>query len=60
MKASADAERKVTAALAWWGAASMALGAIGAVAGGYLGSQHPRWHRRERHVFNPSIQGDPR
>lgn len=54
MKAAADAARKVTAALAWWGAASMALGAVGAVAGGYLGSQHPRW-RRERNVYNPSV-----
>ncbi|MET3667163.1 hypothetical protein [Caulobacter sp. 1776] len=55
MKAAADAARKVTAALAWWGAASMALGAVGAVAGGYLGSQHPQWHRRDRHTFNPSV-----
>lgn len=54
MKAAADAARKVTAALAWWGAASMALGAAGAVAGGYLGSQHPQW-RRERNVYNPSV-----
>jgi hypothetical protein len=54
LKAAADAARKVTAALAWWGAVSMALGAAGAVAGGYLGSQHPHWPRRERNVFNPS------
>ena len=55
LKAAADAARKVAAALAWWGAASMALGAVGAVAGGYLGSQHPRWRGRERTVFNPSV-----
>ncbi|WP_297511342.1 hypothetical protein [uncultured Caulobacter sp.] len=55
VKAAADAARKVTAALAWWGAASMALGAIGAVAGGYLGSQHPQWHRRERATYNPQV-----
>ena len=55
LKAAAEVARKVAAALAWWGAASMALGAIGAVAGGYLGSQHPQWRRRERTVFNPSV-----
>jgi hypothetical protein len=55
LKSAADAARKVTAALAWWGAASLALGAVGAVAGGYLGSQHPQWHRRERNTYNPSV-----
>lgn len=55
VKAAADAARKVTAALAWWGAASMALGAIGAIAGGYLGSQHPQWHRRERTIHTPRV-----
>lgn len=55
LKAAAEVARKVAAALAWWGAASMALGAVGAVAGGYLGSQHPQWRRRERTVFNPSV-----
>lgn len=44
--AEADAAKKAAALTAWWAFATVVLGAIGAVAGGYLGSQHPKWHRK--------------
>jgi hypothetical protein len=49
-KAAAEKAADVTASLAWWGVATMVLGAIGAVAGGRLGARHPIWHRRARVV----------
>ena len=49
-KAAAEKAADVTASLAWWGVATMVLGAIGAVAGGRLGARHPVWHRRARVV----------
>ena len=49
-KAAAAETAKVTAVLAWWGVATMVLGAIGAVAGGRIGARHPVWHRRARVV----------
>ena len=38
----------VTASLAWWGVATMLLGAVGAIAGGRIGARRPVWHRRAR------------
>jgi hypothetical protein len=49
-KAAAEQTGDVTASLAWWGVATMLLGAVGAVAGGRLGARHPVWHRRARVV----------
>lgn len=46
--AQVDAVQDATALTAWWAVASMILGAVGAVAGGKLGSVHPDWHARER------------
>jgi hypothetical protein len=43
-----DAVQNATALTAWWAFAAMVLGAVGAVAGGKLGSAHPDWHARER------------
>lgn len=43
-----DAVQDATALTAWWAFATMVLGAVGAVAGGKLGSEHPDWHARER------------
>lgn len=54
-KAAAEKAADVTAGLAWWGVATMVLGAIGAVAGGRLGARHPVWHRRARVVITPSV-----
>jgi hypothetical protein len=49
-KAAAEQAGDVAASLAWWGVATMVLGAIGAVAGGRLGARHPVWFRRARVV----------
>ena len=49
-KAAAAEAADVTATLAWWGVATMVLGAVGAIAGGRLGARHPLWHRRPRVV----------
>jgi hypothetical protein len=54
-KAAAEKAADLTASLAWWGVATMALGAIGAVAGGRLGARHPVWHRRARVVTTTSV-----
>lgn len=54
-KATAKEAANVTASLAWWGVATMVLGAIGSVAGGRLGARHPVWHRRARVVATTSV-----
>lgn len=46
--AETDAVQDATALTAWWAFAMMVLGAVGAIAGGKLGSEHPDWHSRER------------
>ena len=38
--------KDLTATLAWWAVATMALGAVGAIAGGRLGARHPTWANR--------------
>jgi hypothetical protein len=47
--AETDAVQDATALTAWWAFATLVFGAIGAVAGGKLGSAHPDWHARGRH-----------
>lgn len=46
--AQVDAAQDAAALTAWFAFATMILGAVGAVAGGKLGSAHPDWHARER------------
>jgi hypothetical protein len=43
-----DAVQDAAAMTAWWAFATLALGAVGAVAGGKLGADHPNWHSRGR------------
>ncbi len=43
-----DALQDATAVAAWWAFGTLALGAVGAVAGGRLGYDHPNWHARDR------------
>lgn len=52
-----DAVQDATALTAWWAVAAMALGAVGALAGGRLGSNHPDWHARDR-VERPVTMAD--
>lgn len=51
--AETDAIQDATALTAWWAFGMMILGAVGAIAGGKLGSEHPDWHERERLVTTP-------
>ncbi len=51
---AADDAADATSVLAWWGFLTMALGAIGAIAGGRLGARHPAWESRPRHSFTVS------
>ncbi len=44
--AETDAVQDAAALTAWWAFATLVFGAIGAVAGGKLGSAHPDWHAR--------------
>ena len=46
--AETDAVQDAAAMTAWWAFATLVLGAVGAVAGGKLGSDHPNWHSRDR------------
>ncbi len=46
--AETDALQDATAVAAWWAFGTLALGAVGGVAGGRLGYDHPNWHGRER------------
>lgn len=46
--AQVDAAQDAAALTAWFAFGTMVLGAVGAVAGGKLGSVHPDWHSRER------------
>jgi hypothetical protein len=46
--AETDALQDATAVGAWWAFGTLALGAVGAVAGGRLGYDHPNWHARDR------------
>jgi hypothetical protein len=55
--AEVDAVQDTAALTAWWAFATMVLGAVGAIAGGKLGSEHPDWHARER-VARPVTMAD--
>jgi hypothetical protein len=52
-----DAVQDAAALTAWWAFATMVLGAVGAIAGGKLGSEHPHWHARER-MERPTTMAD--
>lgn len=52
-----DAVQDATALTAWWAVGAMVLGAVGALAGGRLGSNHPDWHARGR-VERPITMAD--
>lgn len=46
--AETDAVQDAAALTAWFAFGMMVFGAVGAIAGGKLGSDHPDWHERER------------
>lgn len=56
--AQVDAVQDATAMTAWWAVLTMVLGAVGAIAGGRLGAQHPDWHAKGRSE-RPITMADP-
>lgn len=46
--AAAETSADTVSVFAWWGACAMALGACGAIAGGWIGAHHPDWKDRPR------------
>jgi hypothetical protein len=46
--ATAEDTADALAALSWWTAGALALGLAGSIAGGWLGSHHPKWETRPR------------
>lgn len=55
--AETDAVQDAAALTAWFAFGMMVLGAVGAIAGGKLGSDHPDWHDRER-IARPVTMAD--
>ncbi len=48
------------AALSWWTVGALSLGLAGAIAGGWLGSHHPKWEGRPRLDDGVPCQTTPR
>ncbi|PZO51086.1 MAG: hypothetical protein DCF16_11985 [Alphaproteobacteria bacterium] len=48
------------AALSWWTVGALSLGLAGAIAGGWLGSHHPKWEGRPRLDDGVPYQTTPR
>ncbi|MGD9966786.1 MAG: hypothetical protein AB7T59_09715 [Hyphomonadaceae bacterium] len=46
--ATAEDTADAIAGLSWWTVGALSLGLAGAVAGGWLGSHHPKWETRPR------------
>lgn len=58
--AAAEDTADALAALSWWTVGALALGLAGAVAGGWLGSHHPKWEERPRLDDAVPYQSTPR
>jgi hypothetical protein len=58
--ATAEDTADALAALSWWTVGALALGLAGAVAGGWLGAQHPKWEGRPRLEDTVAYQQTPR
>lgn len=58
--ATAEDTADAVATLAWWTAAALGLGLAGSIAGGWLGSAHPKWDTRPRLDDEVAYQTTPR
>jgi hypothetical protein len=58
--AAAEDTADALAALSWWTVGALGLGLAGAVAGGWLGSHHPKWEERPRLDDTVPYQSTPR
>lgn len=58
--ATAEDTADVIAALSWWTVGALSLGLAGSIAGGWLGSHHPKWEGRPRVDEGVPYQTTPR
>lgn len=58
--ATAEDTADALAALSWWTVGALSLGLAGAIAGGWLGSHHPKWEGRPRLEDGAPHQHAPR
>ena len=58
--ATAEDTADALAALSWWTVGALSLGLAGAVAGGWLGSHHPKWETRPRLDDTTAYQHAPK
>jgi hypothetical protein len=58
--ATAEDTADALAALSWWAVGALGLGLAGAIAGGWLGSHHPKWETRPRIDDTVAYQHTPR
>lgn len=58
--ATAEDTADVVAALSWWTVGALSLGLAGSIAGGWLGSHHPKWEGRPRVDEGVPYQTTPR
>lgn len=58
--ATAEDTADALAAISWWTVGALSLGLAGAIAGGWLGSHHPKWESRPRLEDGVPYQATPR
>lgn len=58
--ATAEDTADALAAISWWTVGALSLGLAGAIAGGWLGSHHPKWETRPRLDDAVPYQSTPR
>lgn len=58
--ATAEDTADAIAAISWWTVGALSLGLAGAIAGGWLGSHHPKWEGRPRLDDSVPYQSTPR
>lgn len=58
--ATAEDTADALAGLAWWTVGALSLGLAGSIAGGWLGSHHPKWETRPRLDDSMPYQSAPK
>jgi hypothetical protein len=58
--ATAEDTADALAAISWWTVGALSLGLAGSIAGGWLGSHHPKWEGRPRLDDSLPYQSTPR
>jgi hypothetical protein len=58
--ATAEDTADALAAISWWTVGALSLGLAGSIAGGWLGSHHPKWESRPRLDDGVPYQTTPR